>query len=281
MNRERAIFRRASTTYYWSSKFFPSSVREDVFRLYSFVRLADDYVDQVPQRKAAFRDLRDSWEAASKDGSFITKPSLRDSAATRAIKNMVYLSRKYAFDPAWTKAFLDAMQADLDGKVYKTIDDTLRYMYGSAEVIGLMMARIMGLPEEAAETARLQGRAMQFINFIRDIEEDTQMGRQYLPMEDLERFGLDDISRETVLENQAAFTKLIQFELARYRKWQAEARAGFTYIPLRMRIPVKTAADMYAWTAREIERDPLMVFIRKIKPTRPRVVRRAVANLVR
>ncbi len=278
---ERSIFRRASTTYYWSSRFFPAAVRADVFRLYGFVRVADDYVDTVPAQRRAFMAFRAAYEAASANPDFKTMLTARDSTDTRVIKHMISLQRRYAFDPAWVEAFLDAMQSDLDPAPIQTLDECERYMYGSAEVIGLMLAKIMKLPPEAAETARLQGRAMQYINFIRDIAEDNSLGRQYLPQEDLERFGLSDLSEKTVLANQAAFTKLIRFELARYRKWQAEAAAGYGYIPPRMRIAVRTAADMYDWTARQIDRDPLMVFVRKIKPTKRRVVGRALANVVR
>jgi 15-cis-phytoene synthase len=278
---EQAIFRKASTTYYWSSRFFPAGVREDVFRLYSFVRVADDLVDSIPQKKTAFRALRSAWEKAVRDPSYDTTLTLRDTMTSRVVKNMVYIHRKYHFKFSWTEAFLDAMQADLDGRSYETLDDTLAYMYGSAEVIGLMMARIMGLPKEACDTARLQGRAMQFINFLRDVAEDNELGRQYIPREDLERFGLSDLSRQTAMDNQAAFTKLMRFELSRYRKWQAEATAGYSYLPRRLRLPVKTAADMYNWTAHRIDRDPLMVFVHKIKPTKRRVVGQVLTNIVR
>lgn len=281
MNLERTIFRDGSTTYYWSSKFFPREIRADVFRLYSFVRTADNYVDSLPPKKAAFKALRRNWEAAIADPHFSHTPAPDDTIDERVIKNMVAMHRKYAFDPAWVAAFFDSMQADLDGKQYKTIDDTLWYMHGSAEVVGLMMAKILNLSPEAYEAAKLQGRAMQFINFLRDVAEDYDMGRQYIPQEDLDRFELPNLAHETAREFPAAFKKLMQYELARYERWQAEANAGLQHVPARLRIPLKTAIDMYNWTGKQIARSPLLIYDRKIKPDKPRVLRSGIKNALR
>jgi phytoene synthase len=278
---EQQIFRSDSTTYYWSTKFFPRGVREDVFKLYSFVRTVDDYVDKQPQQKVEFRKVYTAWQKAMADPRFSTKLSISDTTQQRIIKNIIHVSRAYSFDPKWIEAFFDSMQMDLNGRKYKTIDDTLAYIYGSAEVIGLMMAKILGLPKTAHETARLQGRAMQYINFIRDIAEDVELGRSYFPSEDLKRFGLTDLTQATAYENRAAYTKFIRFELARYHKWQREAETGLGLIPGRLKVPIKTAVDMYDWTARRIGKYPLAIYTFKIRPTKRRVLQRAVSNLFR
>jgi phytoene synthase len=184
------------------------------------------------------------------------------------IKNIVYLTRTYAFDPEWVAAFWDSMQADLDGKNYRKLDDMMWYIHGSAEVIGLMMAKIMRLCPEAYEAATLQARAMRLISFIQDIAEDAEVGRQYFPAEDLARFDLPDLARDTVLENQAAFTKFVQFELSRYAKWQAEATQGLFHVPRRLRISLTTATKLHGLTAKQIARDPLVVYIHKVKPSK-------------
>lgn len=245
------------------------------------MRTADDYVDAVPQQRAHFKSFCRAWDKAIKNPAFDTAHEADEEVSTRVIKNMVQLTRDYAFDVAWIQTFLTSMQSDLDGRTYQTLDDALEYMHGSAEVIGLMMAKIMGLPPAAYEAAMLQGRAMQYINFIRDIAEDNGLGRCYFPREHIERFGLPDLSEETARTNRAAFTKFIRFEIGRYRKWQAEAEEGYQYLPARYRVPVKTAADMYSWTAKQIEKDPLMVFVYKIKPSKRRVTLQAASNLLR
>lgn len=277
---EQQIFQKGSTTYYFSSKFFPPKVRDDVFKLYSFVRVADDYVDWVPAQTDKFQDLRRAWERAADNKLFDTTTATSDSVDERVIKNIIYVVRKYDFDPAWIESFLDSMQADLDKKQYHSIDDTLWYIYGSAEVIGLMMSKIMGLTEEARHAAQLQGRAMQFINFLRDIDEDNQLGRCYFPQPDLQLFHLKNLSKEMAHEQPQLFCDFMRFQLVRYNQWQKEANEGFKLIPRRLRVPLQTAVDMYNWTARQIEKDPFIVFDHKVKPRKRRVLLRASQLLI-
>lgn len=278
---EQTIFRQASTTYYWSSKFFPKGVREDVFKLYSFVRVADDFVDAQPQQRAKFKALRRAWNAARDDPHYASGIQTADPLIGRVVRNMVDVHKKYGFDSAWIEAFLDAMQADLDDQSYATLDDTLRYTYGSAEVIGLMMAKILNLSPDAYEAAMLQGRAMQFINFIRDIHEDYAFGRCYFPAEDLQRFGLADLSPQTARDNTVAFEQFIAFQLERYQGWQAVASQGLHHVPRRPRIALRTAVDMYNWTGRIIAQKPHIVFERKVKPAKHQVLATGLKNTLR
>lgn len=280
MNREKSIFKKGSTTFFMSSLFFPRIVKQEVFDLYSFVRVADNYVDQVPADPEGFHSLRQLWTEAVTDPDFETVKSATDSTNLRVVKNMVNVTRKCGFELEWVEAFLDAMESDLSHKPCQTIDETLKYVYGSAEVIGLMMSRIMGLPAEAEEAAQMQGRALQMINFIRDIHEDNQLGRQYLPADELARFNLKDITAETAHQNSDDFTDFINFQLNRYERWQTEAEAGYTYIPKRLRIPLETARDMYGWTACEIRKNPLKIYEKKIKPSKSRIIGQILTNIV-
>jgi phytoene synthase len=166
------------------------------------------------------------------------------------------------------------MDWDLVKKAYRTRKETLRYMYGSAEVVGLMMARILGLPEKAEEPARYLGRAMQHINFIRDIREDLLLGRTYFPLDEMKKAGLKILKDDS----DTHFRPFIKRQLALYREWQARGEKGFALIPRRFRIPVRTASDMYNWTARTIARNPGVVFRKKIKPSLPRVLFTALIN---
>lgn len=277
---EKVIFRNGSATYYWSSLFFPRHMRDDVFNLYSFVRLADDYVDSTPAQKQQFLALRTAYEQAIADDSFDAKPSVHDTTDERVIKNIVSLSRKYDFDPSWVTSFLNSMQSDIEGKCYATMDELSDYMYGSAEVVGLMMVRIFGVAEAAQDSARKLGRAMQYINFIRDISEDVERGRCYFPKDTLDRFGLPDLSPKTIKKYPAKYKTFIYAQIEQYRLWQEEAERGFGYLPLTVRAPVRTASDMYRWSAVNIAKDPVGAYVYRVKPGRARVLCRGVWNLV-
>jgi phytoene synthase len=191
------------------------------------------------------------------------------------INAFVDLMHRKSFEHAWVDAFLESMEMDLTKKRYETMEETLHYVYGSAEVIGLMMAKILDLHPESYPFARYLGRSMQYINFIRDIEEDLSLGRTYLPLADS---PLERLDFRYVMERQDTFIEFVRTHIGIYRQWQAEAEKGFAYIPKRYLIPIKTASDMYRWTAKRIFHNPLVVFQKKIKPSIPRILFQIATN---
>jgi phytoene synthase len=264
------VFRKGSVTYFYSSRFFPPRVRRDVTRLYAFVRVADDYVDSVPQRVEEFFAFKDEFYAA------------RDRGWSRnaVVDSFVRLERELGFDGSWADSFLKSMEMDVYKRRYETLEELMEYMYGSAEVIGLMMSKILGLREEAYEHARLLGRSMQFLNFLRDVREDLYLGRQYIPTEFLREYGLESLEEEEVFSKKESFVGLMRYCLRLYFEWNEEAERGFRFIPARYLIPIKTANDMYKWTAKVIYEDPLVVYRVKVRPRKERVYLRAIANSV-
>lgn len=253
---KKSIFKSGSTTYFYSSFFFPKETFEEVATLYAFVRIADDYVDAIPQQKEAFFSFKNQFEESW----------LGNKSGDSVIDDFVDLAKELEFEKAWIDAFLSAMEMDLSKSEYQTMEELLVYIHGSAEVIGLMMARIMRLPKEAEETAALLGRAMQYINFLRDLKEDNALQRSYLPKNRWEPYGLNNLSVEEANANESAFNAFYREQIEQYLSWDREARKGFAYLPKRFRIPIKTASDMYGWTAKKIAKDPMIVFEKKMKP---------------
>jgi phytoene synthase len=258
-------FKRGSRTYFNSSLFFPKRVRRDVFILYGFVRVADDFVDSVPADPEGFGRFKERYRSAWAG----------EASGDLIVDSFVELARRKGFEAAWTEAFLHSMELDLGKKEYDRLEETLEYIYGSAEVIGLYMSRILELREEAFPHAQMLGRAMQYINFIRDIKEDLGLGRRYLP---LAGTGLERLTEEHARSHSEQFRAFLEHHLALYRGWQAQAVEGYRYLPRRYRIPIRTAGDMYDWTGRRIERRPLLVFERKVKPGRLRILAQIVRN---
>ena len=279
---EKDIFKKGSTTYYWSSKFFPKGVRDDVFKLYSFVRVVDDMVDSIPADVKRFTKMCNRWESVKAELKKGNVPKALDNSVDEVVlANIAFIVHRFECETQWVDAFLDSMQMDVHRKQYLKLEDTLEYIYGSAEVIGLFMARIMQLPIKPYEYAKMQGRAMQYINFLRDIDEDNQLGRCYFPADILKKYELKDLSKKTALSSRAQFKKFMHEQLDLYEQWQTEADKGFSYIPKRLRIPLQTATDMYNWTAEEIRKDPMIVFDKKIKPTKSQVLKTATKNTVK
>jgi len=263
------IFRRGSRTFFNSSLFFPAKVRRDVIILYAFVRTADDFVDSVPQDKEGFHAFRARYELARTTG--------RDSGDP-IVDSFIELSRRRKFEDAWAEAFLNSMEADLTGKRYEAPDEVLVYIHGSAEVIGFFMAAIMELPRNAMEAAAFLGRAMQYINFIRDIAEDNELGRTYLP---LAGSGLEDLAEDTARSKPETFTRFIRSQIHLYREWQDRAETEFGSIPWRSRVAVMTASEMYKWAATKIYRNPFIVYEKKVKPSRQTILFSLLRNASR
>lgn len=266
----RSIFKKGSTTYFYSSIFFPESLKKDVFTFYSFVRTADDLVDAIPQDVKGFhafvREYRLALRSMSVNNSIVT--------------NFVALMREKAIDEDLVDAFLDAMESDLTKHSYQTLSEIKKYMFGSAEVIGIIMCKLMQLPSESYPYGAKLGRAMQYVNFLRDIKEDISLGRTYIPIQELKKFGLTTMHFPNNEEEKKNVIACIRSQIAVYRIWQKEAEEGFGYIPKRYKIAIKTASDMYTWTADTIYKDPLVVFTKKVKPSKLRIIHQAIRNSI-
>ncbi|NVM44348.1 MAG: phytoene/squalene synthase family protein [Candidatus Lokiarchaeota archaeon] len=264
----RDIFKKGSTTYFNSSIFFPKSVRRDVFILYGFVRVADDFVDAVPQKKEEFLNFCNLYRqslSGKKTDDFI-------------IDSFAELMERRNFEQIWAEDFLHAMEMDLTKRNYDTLDETIEYMHGSAEVIGLFMAKILDLPEKSYFAAERLGRAMQYINFIRDVKEDNTFGRRYLP---LNGYSLNNLTKEEAMKKKTEFERFIKNQIDQYFEWVKEAESGFKFIPRRYYVPIKTASDMYKWTGLQIRNNPFIIYDVKVKPSKRRIILNVLKNSFR
>lgn len=282
MAMEKSFIKNRHSIYYWSSRFFPKPVRDDMFKLYSFVRTVKDYTSGPTPDVAAFERLEQRWGTIRAGLAQKQVPApLDDSVTERILANIAYLTHRHSFDPDWIDAFLKSMRWDLQKHGYRALKDLTVYMYGSSEVIGLMMARILGLPEESMKAARMQGRAMQYISFLRGIPEQNKRGFCYFPANDIKKYGLKNVSEAEARKKPGMFADFMHAELLRYAQWQAEANEGFAHIPRRLRVPLQTAVDMDNWTAQQLKYSPLAVFDQKITPHRHQVVTRAIKHSIR
>jgi len=265
-----SIFMQGSKTYFYSSLFFPTYMKKDVFALYGFVRKADNFVDSIPQDVNGFYEFREKYNKA------ISGQKIDDIV----IDSFVNLANKKNFDPEWTEAFLNSMESDIKKSSYDSIEETIDYMYGSAEVIGLYMAKIMDLPDEALYYAKHLGRSMQYINFIRDIADDLKLGRIYLPGNEMKKIGIIRLDHEFVKTIPEKFKEFIHKQLEYYCKWQKIAEEGYNFIPKRYLIPVKTASEMYNWTAEQIYDNPFIVYQTKVKPQISQIISTTLMNII-
>lgn len=267
----RAGYRRCAeltkqygTTYYWGARLLPRRQRRDVFTVYALCRLADDIVDEperaddvvVPrdgtpaERLRAFADhFREALAARGSDEPVLA--AVVDSIQRRGTPHE-------CFD-----RFFQAMELDLTHTSWPTWE-ALRdgYMEGSAAVIGEMMLPVLE-PEspEAFAPARSLGLAFQLTNFLRDVAEDLDRGRVYLPADELESFGADPHLRQVTPQWRAFMTHQIQ----RNRELYAHAATGLPHLPPASRRCVGTALVLYSRILDRIERNHYDVFRDRIR----------------
>ncbi len=248
----KELNKRYGTTYYWSTKVLPRVKQHHVWALYAFCRYADDIVDDlgpapVEQRAAALAAFGDRFFA--------------DVAVGRSdepvLKAVVHTVKAFDIDVDCFRRFLRSMTMDLTVASYDTWDDLLGYMDGSAAVIGEMMLPILEpLRPEALQHARDLGNAFQLTNFLRDIAEDLDRGRQYVPQEDLRRFGVDLTDRRVT----PAFVALMQFEIERCRALYASADLGTSMLPPQSARCIGAARELYSRILVKIEEQRYDVF---------------------
>lgn len=263
-------------TYYLATLLLPKCKRPFVHALYGFARYADEIVDDLastlsPQEKA---DVLSTWSSKVLTG---LENGTSDDAVGRAL---VDTARRYKIPQQHFVDFLHSMKMDLTVTEYQTYEDLMEYVYGSAAVIGLEMVPILGYTDKAAfESAKKLGVAFQLANFIRDVGEDLERGRIYLPLEELASFG---VTRE-ILERRTLTPEIIEalkFQIARVRKLQQEAAAGIELLDKTSRPCIRAASELYCGIVDEVEAIGYDIFNQRAKTSTLRRLRVAFAAYV-
>src|SRR5690242_7452637 len=276
----RELHKRHGRTYYLATRLLPSWKRRHVHALYGFTRYADEIVDRTEELPAAERAARlDAWSEAflaGLDGHPTDDPLL---------PAVLHTIQVFDIDRDDFRRFLDSMAMDLTVTGYATYGDLLDYMDGSAAVIGTMMLPILESSDRAAarEPARQLGLAFQLTNFIRDVAEDLDRGRVYLPAEDLAAFGVTrtDLERSRFAgASSAKVRELIAFEVQRARAHYLAAAPGIALLAPSSQGCIRAAYHIYGGILDEIAGLGFDVFIRRATVPNRRRLAHAVRSLL-
>ncbi len=220
----RQIMRTASKRYAFAGRFLPSDRRKHIEALYAFLRVGDDRVDVSHEGYSSPLAAIDDWEKAYR------KTFQQGTSQNPVLRAYYDTAAKFAIPESLMDAYFMAMRSDLSNSRYRSFSDLLTYMAGSAIPVGRAMTYILGVNHPfslhtAFPYADSLSIAMQLSNFLRDIYQDFQIGRVYLPQEDLDRFAIReaDIARRRVTP---AFIELIEFEIARAEEYYSQAFPG-------------------------------------------------------
>jgi phytoene synthase len=243
-------------TYYLATLLLPAKKRPPVHALYGFARYADEIVDDLA---STLSDEEKAHELRTWGSGVLADLRLGESndLIGRALVDTV---KTYSIPLEYFEAFMKSMEMDLTVTRYNNYDELMTYVYGSAVVIGLEMLPILGYSDpRAIEAATALGTAFQLANFIRDIGEDIDRGRIYMPLDELARFG---VSEEMLLRRELTpeIIEAIKFQIARVRDLQATADAGIHYLDPISRPCIRAASELYCGIVDEIEANGYDIF---------------------
>jgi 15-cis-phytoene synthase len=245
------ITRQHSRSFFLSTQLLPPEKRLAIRALYAFCRTSDDLVDQ-PEG--------DAVRALAKWVALVHAPQTPPGDAVLVAWNDT--AARYAV-PRWlTDELLAGVAMDLTVNRYATFDDLWLYCYRVASVVGLISMQIIGASHSAAYYAIKLGVALQLTNILRDVGEDAQRGRVYLPLEDIDRFGLRD---DDILAGcrDERFRALMGYEIARAHGLYEEAWPGIRLLSQDGRLAVAAAAEIYRGILAKIVANDYDVFTRR------------------
>jgi phytoene synthase len=284
----RALNASHGRTYFLATRLLPAGSRPAIHALYGFARFADEIMDDLSdtrpwvERLAALDDLTTQL----RHGLAIGRSEHPVLAA------LVDTARRYEIDPQHFEDFITSMRMDRPVEAggvasYATFDELNRYVHGSAAVIGLQVLPVLGtvVPRAEAEPpAAALGVAFQITNFLRDVGEDLDRGRVYLPADELAAFGVD---REllgwcrTTQRCDPRVRRVMAQLVARTRAIYRRAEPGLLMLAPVSRACVATAFTLYGGILDEIVEAGYHVLGRRVVVSRSRRLRVAVPGLVR
>lgn len=251
-------------TYFLATLLLPKHKRPFVHALYGFARFADEIVDNLDS-KLSITERRAELDLWSNQILQDLKTGESQDHVGRALVDTV---KRFHIPIAYFEAFLHSMSMDLTVREYRNFSELSEYVYGSAAVIGLEMVEILGMkPGEEAPTriaAEKLGIAFQLANFIRDVGEDLDRGRVYLPLDELAAFNVD----RDMLERRTITPQIIEalkFQIGRVRKLKAEADEGIKNLSPDSRPCIEAASELYCGIVDEVEKINFEIFNKRAK----------------
>ncbi len=232
----RQVARKRAKNFYYSFVLLSSEQKNAMCAMYAFMRYCDDLSDEPGANRGAMGQWRAALEAALRgepDGHPLW-PAFFDAVSRYRIPH------QYFFD------MIDGVESDLAPREIRTFVDLYAYCYRVASVVGLTTVHIFGFRDTAAlMLAEKCGIAFQLTNILRDVREDAELGRVYLPGEDLERFGVEraELSRA---EGTNSFLRLMTFEGDRARRFYEESRPLIGMVDPRSRSSLWVLITIYS-----------------------------------
>jgi 15-cis-phytoene synthase len=262
-----------SRSFHLASALLPRNKRQAVRALYAFCRVSDDIVDAYSTDITT--DAREAQLAGWRAIALDRHPPTDDLVALA----WAYTRQQYNIPLRYAEQLIEGVAQDLSPRRYRTFEELAAYSYGVASTVGLMSMHIIGYTDaDAVRYAVKLGVALQLTNILRDVGEDWQAGRLYLPQDELEAFGLYEEDIECLWRTAGEDTEgtwhltgktskrwqeFMRFQIERNRHLYAEARPGIQLLNQDGRFAIAAAAELYRGILCDIEAHDYDVFSRR------------------
>lgn len=255
----RAVAKQRARNFYYSFILLPPEKKNAMCAMYAFMRYCDDLSDEPGATRSAIDRWRDALTEAlaGRPDANSTWPAFLDSVG------------RYSIPHEYFYEMIEGIASDLEPRAVQTFDDLYRYCYRVASVVGLTTIHIFGFTSpDALHLAEKCGIAFQLTNILRDIREDTGLGRVYLPAEDLTRFAvtIDDLKAARRTEQ---FGHLMEFETNRARCYYRESVPLLQLIAPDSRPSLWALIAIYSRLLEHISVSPYDVLSRRISLSAP------------
>ena len=251
----KRLARSRAKNFYYSFVLLSEQQRKAMCAIYAFMRQCDDLSDEP----GASREALDRWRselAAALEGRFSGHP------IWPAVHHTV---RRFGIPPAYLHEMIDGVLSDLEPRRFETFNQLYRYCYQVASVVGLTVIHIFGFDTSTAlPLAEKCGVAFQMTNILRDIREDAERDRVYLPAEDMRRFGVTEADLRSGVRSPG-FLQLMGFEAARARAYYDESKRLLDLIHPRSRSSLWALMAIYSSLLDRIEKTNFDVFARRVR----------------
>lgn len=263
----RAVTKASRSSFTYAFMVLPKPQRESLYAIYAFCRISDDLVDEAASLDLAGSRSPAATLPAERLGSWRAEldACFRGAATHPVTRRLAEVLRTFPIPRAYFESLLNGMEMDLVKTRYASFAELEQYCYRVAGVVGLMCIEIFGYtrPETRIYAERL-GTALQLTNILRDLGQDGEAGRIYLPQEDLARFGCteaDILGRRLT----PAFRELMNFEVGRARTFYAAALEALPAADRNSMLPAEIMRVIYHRLLTQIEARGHDVYSRRIR----------------
>ena len=250
------LCRKHATSFSLAAEHLPEKERLAAYATYGFCRVTDQIVDgnlSLAEKKLRLNEWRNNLTLAWEN----------ETSPDPILHAFVQTCRQYAIPREWGFRLMDGLEKDLDKKSYENFDELYEYCFSAAAIPGLLMAYVLRAPHSALEHAIELGVAMQLTNILRDVKEDHDAGRVYLPQDELKQFNYTH-SQIASREQNDAFRKMMHYQITRARDYYTRSEEGIAHLPREAQLGMRLSLVFYREILNEIEKRNYDVYTERV-----------------